>query len=904
MRYLLAFIGVFLFNISFSQTSFQITLGGTQEEFGYSIQKTRNNGFICAGRTFSFGTGGWECYLIRLNNQGDTLWTKTYGNVLYDELQDVDTTRDGGFIAVGHTTTTDYSANVYLIKTDSNGVHQWSKEYGGAVGLSDKGYSVSQTSDGGYIISGTTASFGSGGDDMYVIKTTSNGSISWTSVIGTAGVNEAGREIQETSDGGFIVAGYTDGIGQSFYDVLLVKLNSTGVLQWKKTYGGSSYDFAYTVQQTTDNGFIVGATTNSFGAGNWDAYLIKTDVNGNLMWSKTYGMAGEDRAQSARQTADGGYILCGRSSSFGAGSFDATMYKTDANGNLSWTKAYGGAGDDQGFYARETSPNNYILCGYTVSFGSGIKDMYIVKTGLNGISGCNETTGANISTNTPNTVTGTGAVVTSGGLLINPTTAVRNTQTIKTIMCSSSGCSVNSTFTTNNTIVCQNSTVLFTNNSTGSTSQAWYINSTLVSNGFNFSQTFNTAGTFNISLISFNGACSDTSSILIRVNSVTNSSISTSSCQPYTWTANNQIYLQSGTYTHTLTNSNGCDSIVTLNLTIIQNPVISITNDSIICRGRTIILFANGGSNYQWSPTNGLSNANINNPTATINNTITYNVTVTNQNGCTATESVLITVPAGISLTPASDTICQGESTILTATGAQNYSWSPNLRLNTVSGPVVIANPLKTRIYTVTGTDIYGCTSTAASTVNVVSIPYVELGPNLVVCSRTPVQLDAGSNGISYLWNTGQTTRYINPTNTAVYSVTVTSAFGCIATDTISVRFRRCLAVSAFIPRDNSQSENKDNILTENIENDNGLNTFNDLLRLYPNPSSGIVNIEFPNKDEEYYLVVRNTIGQKLFELKNLKEKSTVNLEDYENGVYLFEIISNEINSSFFVIKN
>jgi hypothetical protein len=580
MRFYLAFIGIFICNIAFAQATFQITLGGSQEEFGYAIQKTRNNGFICAGRTFSFGTGGWECYLIRINSQGDTVWTKTYGNVLYDEFQDVDTTSDGGFIAVGHTTTTDFASNVYLIKTDSNGVHQWSKEYGGANGLSDKGYSVSQTSDGGYIISGTTASFGSGGDDMYVIKTTSTGSISWTSVIGTAGVNEAGREIQQTSDGGYIVAGYTDGIGQSFYDVLLVKINATGVVQWKKTYGGSSYDFAYTVQQTTDNGFIVGATTNSFGAGNWDAYLIKTDGSGNLQWSKTYGLSGEDRAQSARQTADGGYVLCGRSSSFGFGSFDAVLYKTDANGNLSWTKAYGGLGDDQAFYAREISTNNYILCGYTVSNGAGIKDMYIIKTGLNGASGCNETN-ANLSTSTPNTVTGTGAITSSGGSVINPSTAVRNTLTNKAVICIFGVCSINSVFTASSSTVCQNSTVQFTNNSTGSTSRSWYLNGALVSNALNFSQTFNTPGIFNVSLISFNGAsCSDSFSIQIRVNSISNSNVSASSCQQYTWPVNNQTYLQSGTFTHTVTNSNGCDSVITLNLTIRQNTSSTLTQSS------------------------------------------------------------------------------------------------------------------------------------------------------------------------------------------------------------------------------------------------------------------------------------------------------------------------------------
>jgi hypothetical protein len=137
-----------LSHFAYGQT-FQLALGGAQEEFAYAVQQTEDNGYIVAGRTFSFGTGGWECYLTRFNAAGDTLWTKTYGNVLYDEFQDVDTTSDGGFIAVGHTTTTDWDGNLYLVRTNANGIVVWSKEYGGAIGLSDKGYSVRETSDGG-----------------------------------------------------------------------------------------------------------------------------------------------------------------------------------------------------------------------------------------------------------------------------------------------------------------------------------------------------------------------------------------------------------------------------------------------------------------------------------------------------------------------------------------------------------------------------------------------------------------------------------------------------------------------------------------------------------------------------------------------------------------------------------
>ena len=622
MRHLLFFIAIVQCFFSFSQNTFQLALGGAQEEFAYSFQQTEDNGYIVAGRTFSFGTGGWECYLSRFNSNGDTLWTKTYGNVLYDELQDVDTTSDGGFIAVGHTTTTDWDGNVYLIKTNANGIVQWSKEYGGSIGFSDKGYSVRETSDGGFIITGTTESFGSGGDDVYVLKVNAFGTVQWTTTIGSAGtasVMDAGREVQETNDGGFIVVGYTSAVDVNFSDVYLIKLNAAGVVQWKKTYGGSSYDIGYTVQQTTDNGFIIGATTNSYGAGNWDAYLLKTDANGVLQWSKTYGKSGEDRAQCARQTPDGGFILCGRSTGFGTGNFDVALYRTDLNGNLLWTKGYGGAGDDQGFYVRPIG-NSFVFCGYTVSFGAGIKDLFLMKSDANGIVGCNEISGTGFSTLSPSTITNSVGNNSTGGGAITASTATRNTLSVKSVLCSSiANCTINSSFTTSMTSICTNGTVNFTNSSTGAATQNWFVDGTSFSNSVNASRIFQNPGVYQITLIAYNGTCSDTSTVNILVSSPSAASISNTACESYTWPLNGQTYLQSGVYTTTISNVAGCDSIITLNLTINQPTDTSET-------------VTNCGS-YTW-PVNG----------QTYNQSGIYTTTYTNTSGCLSTRTLYLTI--------------------------------------------------------------------------------------------------------------------------------------------------------------------------------------------------------------------------------------------------------------------
>jgi hypothetical protein len=622
MRYLILITLTFQFCIVFSQNTFQLTLGGAQEEFAYSFQQTNDNGYIVAGRTFSFGTGGWECYMSRFNSNGDTLWTKTYGNVLYDELQDVDTTSDGGFIAVGHTTTTDWDGNVYLIKTNANGIVQWSKEYGGSIGFSDKGYSVSETSDGGFIITGTTESFGSGGDDVYVLKVNAFGSLQWTTTIGSAGtvsVMDAGREVQETNDGGFIVVGYTSAVDINFSDVYLVKLNAAGVVQWKKTYGGSSYDIGYTVQQTSDNGFIIAATTNSYGAGNWDAYLIKTDVNGVLQWSKTYGKSGEDRAQCARQTPDGGFILCGRSASFGTASIDVALYRTNANGTLLWTKGYGGTGDDQGSYVRPIG-NSFVFCGYTTSFGAGVKDMFFLKSDANGIVGCNEINGTGFTTTSPSTITSTAGNNSTGGSQITPATATRNTLSVKSVLCSSiANCTINSSFTTSMTSICTNGTVNFTNSSSGAATQNWFVNGTSFSNSVNASRIFQNPGVYQITLIAYNGTCSDTSTVNILVSSPSAASVSNIACESYTWPLNSQTYSQSGIYTTTISNVAGCDSIITLNLTINQPTDTSET-------------VTNCGS-YTW-PVNG----------QTYTQDGIYVASFTNASGCLSTRTLYLTI--------------------------------------------------------------------------------------------------------------------------------------------------------------------------------------------------------------------------------------------------------------------
>ena len=146
------------------------------------------------------------------------------------------------------------------------------------------------------------------------------------------------RSVQQTSDGGFIAAANTRSFGVLSQDLWVIKLNENGTVSWQKTYGGSGYSHAYSIQQTSDGGYVVAGYTNSSGAGSFDFWVLKLDENGDISWQKIYGGSNGDSAKSIQQTSDGGYIVTGNTTSFGAGNYDLWVLKLDGNGNVSWQK--------------------------------------------------------------------------------------------------------------------------------------------------------------------------------------------------------------------------------------------------------------------------------------------------------------------------------------------------------------------------------------------------------------------------------------------------------------------------------------------------------------------------------------------------------------------------------------
>jgi hypothetical protein len=261
----------------------------------------------------------------------------------------------------------------------------------------DLGWSVQQTSDGGYIVTGRTVIIAN--DDIFLVKTDANGNTIWAKIYGGM-FDDVAYSVRQTSDGGYIVAGRTGSLSAND-DVFLIKTDANGDVQWAKTYRGANVDWAFSVQQTSDGGYILAGRTRSFGAGNFDIFLIKTDAEGNVQWAKTYGGAGDDWASSVQQTSDGGYILAGRTRSFGAGNLDVFLIKTDADGNIIWAKTYGGTGDDLAYSVQQTSEGGYIVAGLTRSYGAGGEDIFLIKTDANGnIGSCGIVRNASPTVNT------------------------------------------------------------------------------------------------------------------------------------------------------------------------------------------------------------------------------------------------------------------------------------------------------------------------------------------------------------------------------------------------------------------------------------------------------------------------------------------------------------------------
>jgi len=352
-----------------------MTYGGEYVDLAYSVQQTNDGGYIATGYTSSYGNGGIDVWLVKIDTDGAEQWNITYGTASSEAGYSVQQTSDNGYIITGYVYSSEGTGmDLLLLKTDQNGKILWNRTLGG--NGSDMGYCVKQAIDGGYIVTGRLTTY-QYLEDVWLIKTNENGSIIWDKTFGKLDYRDVGYSLQQTFDGGYIITGYTYSYGGGGNKIWLIKTDGKGNELWNKTFNGN---IGVTVKQTKDGGYVFVGYTTYYGNGSSDIWLVKTDGNGKELWNRTYGGISSEIGCSVQQLINGGYILTGYTYSYGAGSADLWLIKTDSKGMEIWNRTYGGSSYDIGYSLQLTSDRGYIVAGYTYSFGHGSYDMWLLKT--------------------------------------------------------------------------------------------------------------------------------------------------------------------------------------------------------------------------------------------------------------------------------------------------------------------------------------------------------------------------------------------------------------------------------------------------------------------------------------------------------------------------------------------
>jgi len=362
--------------------------GGTQDERGYAVQQTSDGGYVIVGSSTSYGAGGSDLWILKVDALGEFSWSKTYGGQGNDAGKDIVQTSDGGYIITGYTRSfsSDGDMDLWLIKTDANGESclyndggnctqnssKWVKSFG--TSGNDYGNSVKETSDGDFIVAGKSGRIPS----VFVVKTNSLGEKIWENLYGT-GPGDRGQYIIERQDLGFLIVGKENPYNADD-NLCLINIHTDGSEVWHSLYGGGNSDGGNHVSEVSGGGFIIAGSSRSYGNGNWDdMWLVKTSTGGSMEWQKTYGGSYTEIGNYVHEKVGGGYIIAGSTESAGQGLYDIWVVSTDYTGNEIYSQTFGGNMDDKALRGSKSDNGELLIIGYTSSFSNGGDDVIFIK---------------------------------------------------------------------------------------------------------------------------------------------------------------------------------------------------------------------------------------------------------------------------------------------------------------------------------------------------------------------------------------------------------------------------------------------------------------------------------------------------------------------------------------------
>lgn len=371
--------------------------GSSASDYGKSVVKTTDGGYVVTGQS-GYGGGSGDMFIAKYTSDGTKAWAKTWGGTSNDVGNAIIQTSDGGYAVTGSTNSFGSSApsfsDMFLAKFTADGSKSWIKTWGGD--NSDAGYSLVQTPDGGYAVTGLTISTGytTGGEDAFVARFTADGDISWLRTWGDTAHDEALDMIQ-VIDGGYVIVGNTYSYGADGPNAFIAKFDSNGILVWSKTLVGSGLESGVSIVQAPDGSLaFTGSTLNSgVGTGGYEAYVVKTDNDGNLIWKRSWGGSDDDSSISISNTSEGNFVITGGTKSYGSysGTKELFVVEFDASdGDNLLSATFGGVSDDYANSIIEGSYGGYAVTGYTKSYNDTANgDMLFVKVASDGtIAGC------------------------------------------------------------------------------------------------------------------------------------------------------------------------------------------------------------------------------------------------------------------------------------------------------------------------------------------------------------------------------------------------------------------------------------------------------------------------------------------------------------------------------------